>query len=59
MRTKVWAVRVVETGERVTYRYRDRKDAEDWKKYLEYHNGGKYPMEVYSLTQDLPRRGCK
>ena len=51
-KTTVWAIRKVETGERLTYRFRSRREL------LERHPLQRFicPVEVYRTTQDLPRQ---
>lgn len=52
-RTTVWAIRDAETRERLTYRYRSRRE-------LLERNAGRFEhtgrvVEAYRTTQDLPR----
>lgn len=51
-RTTVWAVRRADTQERLTYRFRSRREL------LERHPLKRFtvPVEVYRTTQDLPRQ---
>ena len=54
-RTTVYAVRDTETGERLSYRYRDKKEAIDCMAYVARNSGKSKNLEVYRTTQDLPR----
>lgn len=54
MKSTVYAVRDAETKERLSYRYRDRRDAIERKRELKF-NGR--VMEVYRTTMDLPPQG--
>ena len=50
-KTTVYAVRDTDTKERLTYRYRDPREAVERMRELNF-NGR--PMEIYRTTQDLP-----
>lgn len=52
MRTRVYAVRDAETKERLSYRYRTRKEAKD--RLIDFHHTGRV-LEVYATTMDLER----
>ena len=52
-RTTVWAVRDADTGERLTYRYRSFREAQELLRRFD-HTGR--VVEIYRTTQDLPRQ---
>lgn len=52
MKTTVYAVRDG-NGTRLTYRYRDIKEARQAKTIMQYRSGAT-DLEVYRTTQDLP-----
>lgn len=56
--TTVYAVRDAETGERLTYRYRSRRDLLDRRPLASFDHTGRV-VEVYRTTQDLPRHAKK
>jgi hypothetical protein len=51
MKTTVWAVRDAETGERLSYRFRARRDALAWARGRDFLGR---VLQVYRTTQDLP-----
>lgn len=55
-KTTVYAVRDIETKERLSYRYRDWSEAKE--RMRELHFNGRV-MEVYRTTQDLSRHPRK
>jgi hypothetical protein len=56
-KTTVYAVRDVETGQRLSYRYRSRRDAIECRNYIASASGKGDNLEVYRTTQDLPKAG--
>lgn len=57
IKTAVWAVRDMESGVRLSYRYRSRKDALECLSYIARASGKSDILEVYRTSQDLPRAG--
>lgn len=54
MRTRVYAARDADTKTRLSYRYRDIADAQQWARTETVR--GRLRLEVYQTTQDLPRQ---
>ena len=54
-KTTVYAVRDTESRQRLSYRYRSRREAEECKAYVGRASGKTDNLEVYRTTQDLPR----
>jgi hypothetical protein len=54
MKTTVWAVRNAETGERLSYRFRAKRDALEWAQGRDFMG---LVLQVYRTTQDLPPHG--
>lgn len=52
--TTVWAIRDVETRERLSYRYRSRDELLAKHPPAKFEHTGRV-VEVYRTTQDLPR----
>ena len=56
-RTTVYAVRDIPTGQRISYRYRLRRDAVECLQYIARRAGNVSNLEIYRTSQELPKAG--